>query len=55
MIVYPNQSKSIFIDFYKAKASTAHPEYFADTLGAITSSTLTELYTEFRFKLVSHS
>lgn len=44
MIIYPNLNKSIFIDFYKAKGITCPSKILmVDTLGAITSSTLTKL------------
>jgi len=44
MIIYPNLNKSVFIDFYKAKGITCPSKILmVDTLGAITSSTLTKL------------
>ena len=44
MIIYPNLNKSVFIDFYKAKGITYPSKILmVDTLGAITSSTLTKL------------
>jgi hypothetical protein len=44
MIVYPNLTKSVFIDFYKANGITCPSTILiVDTLGAITSSTLTKL------------
>ena len=44
MIIYPNLNKSVFIDFYKTKGITfASKILMVDTLGAITSSTLTKL------------
>jgi hypothetical protein len=44
MIIYPNLNKSVFIDFYKAKQITCPSKILmVDTLGAITSSTLTNL------------
>ncbi len=44
MIIYPNLNKSVFIDFYKAKGVTCPSKILmVDTLGGITSSTLTKL------------
>lgn len=44
MIIYPNLNKSVFIDFYKTKGITCPSNILmVDTLGAITSSTLTKL------------
>jgi len=44
MIIYPNLNKSVFIDFYKTKVITcASKILIVDTLGAITTSTLTKL------------
>ncbi len=44
MIIYPNLNKSVFIDFYKAKGITYPSKILiVDTLGSITSSTLTKL------------
>lgn len=44
MIIYPNLNKLVFIDFYKAKGITCPSKILmVDTLGGITSSTLTKL------------
>lgn len=44
MIIHPNLNKSVFIDFYKANGITSPSKILmVDTLGAITSSTLTTL------------